>query len=430
MQEITDVFAREVLDSRGNPTIEVEVTVDDEYIARASVPSGASTGSREALELRDDEPGRYGGKGVQKAVGHVNDVLGPVVTGLDPSDQRLIDRIMLEKDGTSSKRKLGANSILGVSMACARAAAGSSGLPLYRYLGGAAANVLPTPMFNILNGGAHADNNIDIQEFMILPIGVDTCTGAIRCASEIYQTLKKVLTRRGLSTGVGDEGGFAPNLKTNREALDLIAEATERGGYRMGTDVVLALDVAASEFCEDGEYKLAGEGRTLRIDEMMAWYEELVEGYPIVSIEDGMDEGDTDGWKALTERLGERVQLVGDDLFVTNPDLLREGIKGGIANSILIKLNQIGTVSETFDAIHLAQSAGYGTVISHRSGETADTFIADLAVAVGAGQIKTGAPCRAERTAKYNQLIRIEEDLAEAARYAGGAPYGMLGSAD
>jgi enolase len=430
MQEITDVFAREVLDSRGNPTVEVEVTVDDEYIARASVPSGASTGSREALELRDGDAGRFGGKGVQKAVGHVNDVLGPAIAGLDPSDQRLIDQMLIEADGTPGKKQLGANAILGVSMAVARAAAGSSGLPLYRYLGGAGANLLPTPMFNILNGGAHADNNVDFQEFMILPVGVDTCTEAIRCAAEIYQTLKKVLKEKGLATGVGDEGGFAPNLESNSAALDLIEQAIDRAGYRVGEDVVFGLDVAASEFYEDGRYKLAGEGRALGIEEMVALYEELVRSHPIVSIEDGMHEGDTDGWKLLTERLGRKVQLVGDDLFVTNPELLREGIAGGIANSILIKLNQIGTVSETFDAIQMAQSAGYGTVISHRSGETCDTFISDLAVACGAGQIKTGAPCRGERTAKYNQLIRIEEDLAESARYAGADPYGTLGPAD
>jgi enolase len=425
MAEITSVLAREVLDSRGNPTVEVEVTVDDEIIGRASVPSGASTGSREALELRDGEDSRYGGKGVQKAVRHVMETLGPAIEGRDATEQRQIDQVLIDRDGTPSKRNYGANSILGVSMATARAAAGACGLPLYRYLGGAGAHLLPTPMFNILNGGAHADNNVDIQEFMILPAGLGSVSEAIRCAAEIYQALKKVCKERGLSTGIGDEGGFAPNLGANREALDLILTATEKAGYRPGDDIVLALDVAASEFKTDKGYDLAGEGRVLGVDELVKLYEGLVESYPIVSIEDGMDEADWDGWKAMTDALGDKVQLVGDDLFVTNPEIIHQGISTGTANAVLIKLNQIGTVSETLDAIALSLTNGYGAVISHRSGETEDTFIADLAVATGVGQIKTGAPARGERTAKYNQLMRIEEELAEAARYAGRSPYGL-----
>ncbi|MBP7147867.1 MAG: phosphopyruvate hydratase [Acidobacteria bacterium] len=423
MPEITSVWAREILDSRGNPTVEVDVTVDEEFVGRASVPSGASTGSREALELRDDEPSRFGGKGVQKAVRHVNEILGPAVEGLDPTDQRLLDQVLLERDGTPSKRNMGANAVLGVSMAAARAAAGMTGLPLFRYLGGAGARVLPTPMFNILNGGAHADNNVDIQEFMVLPVGVDSVAEAIRAASEVYHALKKVLREAGLASGVGDEGGFAPNLRSNRDALGLILQAIEKAGYRPGDDVALALDVAASEFKQEDGYHLDAEGRVLGPDELVAWYTELVEAYPIVSIEDGMAEGDWDGWKKLTDALGHRVQLVGDDLFVTNPEILRQGIEAGVANAILIKLNQIGSVSETFDAIDMARSAGYGAVISHRSGETEDTFISDLAVASGVGQIKTGAPARGERVSKYNQLLRIEEGLAEAARYAGRDPY-------
>lgn len=426
MSEITSVLAREILDSRGNPTVEVEVMVDDEIVGLASVPSGASTGSREALELRDEDMTRYGGKGVQKAVRHVNEILGPAVEGLDPTDQRLIDQVLLERDGTPSKRNLGANAVLGVSMAVARSAAGLVGLPLYRYLGGASARILPTPMLNVLNGGAHADNNVDIQEFMILPVGLESFTEAIRCSCEVYHALKKVVKGRGLSTGIGDEGGFAPNLKSNREALDLIMEGIEKAGFRPGEDVALALDVAASEFYKDGGYHLEAEGRVLDAEKLTAFYTELVEGYPIVSIEDGMAEGDWDGWKMLTDALGQRIQLVGDDLFVTNPEILAEGIQNGVANAILIKLNQIGSVSETFDAIEMAKAAGYGTIISHRSGETEDTFISDLAVATGSGQIKTGAPARGERVAKYNQLIRIEESLAEAARYAGRGPYGAV----
>ncbi len=425
MAEITSVYAREILDSRGNPTVEVEVTVDDEFIGRASVPSGASTGSREALELRDGEPTRFGGKGVQKAVRHVNEILGPAVEGLDPTDQRVIDQVMLERDGTPTKRELGANAILGVSMAVARAAAGLAGLPLYRYLGGARARVLPTPMLNILNGGVHADNNLDIQEFMIVPAGLDRYSEAIRAAAEVYQVLKKLLKEKGLNASIGDEGGFAPSLGSNREALDLIVEAIDRAGYRPGEDIFLAIDAAASEFWNEGSYRFEGEDRSA--SDLVGWYREIVEAYPVISIEDGLAEGDWDGWRELTNELGTRVQLVGDDIFVTNPDIIREGIDTGVANSVLIKLNQIGTVSETFDAIALAQSAAYGTVISHRSGETEDTFIADLAVAVGAGQIKTGAPARGERVAKYNQLLRIEEDLAEAAVYAGRDPYGFPG---
>ncbi len=424
MIEITNVFAREILDSRGNPTVEVEVVVEDDIVGRASVPSGASTGSREALELRDDEPSRYGGKGVQKAVRHVNEVLGPAIEGLDPTDQRLIDQIMLERDGTPSKRTYGANAILGVSMAVARAAAAASGLPLYRYLGGAGARVLPTPMLNIVNGGAHADNNIDVQEFMVVPAGLPSLTDAVRAGAEIYHALKKVLKDKGLATGVGDEGGFAPNLRSNREALDLILEAVTKAGYRPGEDVALALDVAASEFFHEDGYHLDGEGKILSAAELAGYYRELVDAYPIVSIEDGMAEGDWDGWKHLTQQLGSRVQLVGDDLFVTNPEIIREGIDNGIANAVLIKLNQIGSVSETLDAITMSLSAGYGAIVSHRSGETDDTFISDLAVASGAGQIKTGAPARGERTSKYNQLIRIEEKLAGAGRYAGFGPYG------
>ncbi len=425
MVEITNVQAREILDSRGNPTIEVEVTVDDDIVGRASVPSGASTGSREALELRDGEPARYGGKGVQKAVRHVNEILGPAVEGLDPTDQRVVDVVLIERDGTPGKRSLGANAILGVSMATARAAAVVTGLPLYRYLGGAGARVLPTPMMNILNGGAHADNNLDIQEFMIVPVGLSSVAEAVRGASEVYHALKKVLKERGLSTGIGDEGGFAPNLKSHREALDLMVEAIQKAGYRPGEDIALALDAAASEFHEGGSYHLEGEGKTFSVAEMVAWYKALAESYPIISLEDGMAEDDWDGWKLLTEEVGSKIQIVGDDLFVTNPEIIREGISQGVANAVLIKLNQIGTVSETLDAIALAQSAGYGAVISHRSGETEDTFIADLAVACGCGQIKTGAPARGERVNKYNQLIRIEEELADAARYAGVTPYNV-----
>lgn len=426
MAEITGVYGREILDSRGNPTVEVEVAVDDEVIGRAAVPSGASTGSREALELRDGESSRYGGKGVQKAVRHVNETLGPAIEGLDPLDQRMIDRVLIDRDGTPSKKNLGANAILGVSMAVSRAAAGVSGMPLYRYLGGARARMLPTPMLNIINGGAHADNNVDIQEFMILPVGFEVYGEAIRCAAEIFQTLKRVLKEKGLATGVGDEGGFAPNLGANKEALDLIIQAIEKAGYRTTEDVVLALDVAANEIKHDDGYHLSGEGQVLSSEEMVKWYEALIADYPmIISIEDGMDESDWDGWQALTEAIGNRCQLVGDDLFVTNTEILREGIEKRVANAILIKLNQIGTVSETFDTIAMAQASAYGTIISHRSGETEDTFISDLAVAVSAGQIKTGAPSRSERTAKYNQLIRIEEDLADGARYAGRHPYGV-----
>ena len=425
MAEITSVYAREILDSRGNPTVEVEVTVDDEIVGRASVPSGASTGSREALELRDGEPTRFGGKGVQKAVRHVNEILGPAIEGLDPTDQRVIDQVMLERDGTPTKRELGANAILGVSMAVARAAAGLAGLPLYRYLGGVRARVLPTPMLNILNGGVHADNNLDIQEFMIVPAGFDMYSEAIRAAAEVYQVLKKLLKEKGLNASIGDEGGFAPSLQSNREALDLIVEAVDRAGYRPGEDVFLAIDAAASEFWNEGNYRFEGEERSA--SDMVAWYREIVEAYPVISIEDGLAEGDWDGWRELTKDLGTRVQLVGDDIFVTNPGIIREGIDTGVANAVLIKLNQIGTVSETFDVIALAQSAAYGLVISHRSGETEDTFIADLAVASLAGQIKTGAPARGERVAKYNQLLRIEEDLAEAAVYAGRDPYGFPG---
>ncbi len=424
MPEITGVFGREVLDSRGNPTVEVDVTIDDDILGRAAVPSGASTGSREALELRDGEPGRFGGRGVLKAVRHVNEILGPAIEGYDPTDQRVIDQIMIERDATPSKRNLGANAILGVSMAVARAAASITGQPLYRYLGGVGAHLLPCPQFNILNGGAHADNNVDIQEFMILPVGAETFAEAVRFAAETYHALKAVLKEKGLGTGVGDEGGFAPNLSSNREALDLILAAIEKAGFRPGEDIELALDVAASELRTEGGYRLEGEGRTLDAGEMVRFYEELLDAYPIVSIEDGLAEDDWDGWKAMTEALTDRVQLVGDDIFVTNPEIIGEAIRKGVANAVLIKLNQIGTVSETLDAITMSVAAGYGAVISHRSGETEDTFIADLAVASGVGQIKTGAPCRTERVAKYNQLMRIEQDLADAAVFAGRRPYG------
>ncbi len=423
MTEITGVVAREILDSRGHPTVEVEVVVGDGLIGRAAVPSGASTGSREALEVRDGDAGRYGGKGVRKAVRHVNESLGPAIEGMDPCDQRVIDQILLDADGTPSKRNMGANAILGVSMAVARVAAKLCGLPLYRYLGGAGPCMLPTPMLNILNGGAHADNNVDIQEFMMLPVGSSTFAEAMRASAEIYHTLKGVLKERGLATAIGDEGGFAPNLGSNAEALDLIVEAVEKAGYRPGTDVVLALDAAASEFRQDDGYRLAAEGRTLSAAEMTDLYRDLCEKYPIVSIEDGLAEDDWDGWKEQTAALGDKIQIVGDDLFVTDPATIADGIKRGVANAVLIKLNQIGSVSETLDAIDMAVSHGYGAVISHRSGETEDTFIADLAVATGVGQIKTGAPARGERTAKYNQLLRIEEDLGEAARYAGSTPY-------
>ena len=419
MAVITDVYAREIMDSRGNPTVEVEVYLEDGTIGRAAVPSGASTGQFEAVELRDSESPRYLGKGVLQAVANVNDIIGPAILGFDASEQVAIDRIMIELDGTPNKAKLGANAILGVSMAVARAAAESYDLPLFQYLGGTNAKELPVPMMNILNGGAHADNNVDIQEFMIMPIGASSFMEALRYCAEVYHTLKGVLKAKGLATGVGDEGGFAPNLGSNEEALQVITEAIEKAGLVVGKDIVFAIDAASSEFYKDGKYHLAGEGKVKTAAEMVEYYAELCEKYPIYSIEDGLAEEDWEGWKLLTERLGKTVQLVGDDLFVTNTERLSRGIKEDTANAILIKVNQIGTLTETFDAIEMAKRAGYTAVISHRSGETEDSTIADIAVAVNAGQIKTGAPARSERVAKYNQLLRIEDMLAETAQYRG-----------
>lgn len=419
MPYITDVYAREVLDSRGNPTVEVEVLTESGAFGRALVPSGASTGEHEAVELRDGDENRYLGKGVQKAVNNVNEVIAPELEGLEVTSQNAIDRIMIELDGTKNKGKLGANAILGVSMAVAHAAADYLGVPLYNYLGGFNANTLPVPMMNILNGGDHADNNVDIQEFMILPVSAESMKEAVRIGAEVFHSLSKVLQSKGLNTAVGDEGGFAPNLSSNEEALETIVEAIEAAGYKPGEDILLAMDVASSEFYEDGKYNLAGEGVVRTAEEMVDWYEELVDKYPIVSIEDGLDENDWEGHKLLTERLGDRVQLVGDDLFVTNTEKLAQGIEQGVGNSILIKVNQIGTLTETFEAIEMAKRAGYTNVISHRSGETEDTTIADIAVATNAGQIKTGAPSRTDRVAKYNQLIRIEDQLQGMGNYAG-----------
>ncbi|GAB4286869.1 MAG: phosphopyruvate hydratase [Coriobacteriia bacterium] len=425
MSYITDVLAREILDSRGNPTVEVEVVLADGSWGRAAVPSGASTGAFETVELRDGDSARYLGKGVARAVANVNDVIGPELVGLDATDQRAIDTTLIELDGTPNKSSLGANAILGVSLAVARAAAESCELTLYSYIGGANASMLPVPMMNILNGGAHADNNVDLQEFMIMPVGAGTFAEGLRMCSEIYHTLKKVLQERGLATGVGDEGGFAPDLGSNEEALAVISEAVGQAGYTLGEQIVFALDPASTEFfdAERGVYVLSGEGRELSSAEMVEFWADLVERYPIVSIEDGMAEEDWDGWKLLTDRLGDSVQLVGDDLFVTNTERLARGIETGVANSILIKVNQIGTLTETLEAIQLAQRAGYTTVISHRSGETEDTTIADLAVAVNAGQIKTGAPARSDRVAKYNQLLRIEEELCDSSVYPGTAAF-------
>ncbi len=419
MAMITDVYAREILDSRGNPTVEVEVELEDGTVATAAVPSGASTGMFEAVELRDGVKDRYLGKGVQKAVENVNDIIAQALIGEEASDQVYIDELLISLDGSENKGNLGANAILGVSMAVARASAESAGLPLYQYIGGMNAKELPVPMMNILNGGAHADNNVDIQEFMIMPVGADDFSEALRMCAEVYHTLKKVLHDKGLASGVGDEGGFAPNLGSNEEALQVIMEAIEKAGYTPGEDIKLALDVASSEIYKDGSYHLAGEGKVLSAEEMVAYYEYLLEKYPIISIEDGLAEEDWDGWKVLTERLGKRIQLVGDDLFVTNTERLARGIELGVGNSILIKVNQIGTLTETLDAIELAKRAGYTCVISHRSGETEDTTIADIAVAVNAGQIKTGAPNRSERVAKYNQLLRIEDMLGSSSQYRG-----------
>ncbi|MBW3085631.1 Enolase [Austwickia sp. TVS 96-490-7B] len=421
MASIEAIGAREILDSRGNPTVEVEVVLEDGTMARAAVPSGASTGAFEAVELRDGDKGRYLGKGVEKAVDHVVEDLQPRLLGYDAADQRLIDNEMLAVDGTDNKGSMGANAILGVSLAVARAAADSAGLPLYRYVGGPNAHVLPVPMMNILNGGSHADSNVDIQEFMIAPIGAASFKEALRMGAEVYHHLKKVLHDKGLATGLGDEGGFAPNLDSNRAALDLIGEAVKAAGYDFGKDIAVALDVAASEFYEDGTY--AFEGGKKSAAEMIEYYAELVEAYPLVSIEDPLNEDDWDGWKAITERLGDKVQLVGDDLFVTNPKRLRRGIESATANALLVKVNQIGSLTETLDAVTMAQVNGYKCMMSHRSGETEDTTIADLAVATNCGQIKTGAPARSERVAKYNQLLRIEEDLDDAAVYAGAAAF-------
>jgi enolase len=419
MALIDAVYAREILDSRGNPTVEVDVVLDDGSVGRAAVPSGASTGVHEAVELRDGDKKRYQGKGVLKAVDNVNDIIADALIGLDPIRQVEIDEMLIRLDGTKNKGKLGANAMLGVSMAVAKAAAESLDIPLYQYLGGVNAKELPVPMMNILNGGAHADNNVDIQEFMIMPVGAKSFAEALRINAEIYHTLKAVLKGKGLGTGVGDEGGFAPNLNSNEEALQVIVEAIKKAGYKAGKDVMLAIDTAASGLYKGGKYHLAGEGVTKTSAQMVDWYADLCDKYPIISLEDGLAEDDWKGWKLLTEKLGSKVQIVGDDLFVTNVERLAKGIEMGVANSILIKLNQIGTITETFSAIEMAKRAGYTAVVSHRSGETEDSTIADVVVATNAGQIKSGAPCRSERVAKYNQLLRIEEDLASAAQYNG-----------
>ncbi|MBW1602756.1 phosphopyruvate hydratase [Streptomyces sp. JJ66] len=421
MPSIDVVVAREILDSRGNPTVEVEVGLDDHSTGRAAVPSGASTGAFEALELRDGDQARYGGKGVEKAVLAVIEQIGPELVGYDATEQRLIDQAMLDLDATADKSSLGANAILGVSLAVAHAASEASDLPLFRYLGGPNAHLLPVPMMNILNGGSHADSNVDIQEFMIAPIGAESFSEALRWGTEVYHALKAVLKERGLSTGLGDEGGFAPNLGSNREALDLILDAVRKAGYTPGRDIALALDVAASEFAKDGAYQFEGQSRTAA--EMTAYYAELVEAYPLVSIEDPLFEDDWEGWQTITAQLGDKVQLVGDDLFVTNPERLQRGIDDKAANSLLVKVNQIGSLTETLDAVELAQRNGFTCMMSHRSGETEDVTIADLAVATNCGQIKTGAPARSERVAKYNQLLRIEEILDDAAVYAGRSAF-------
>ncbi|MBL5974089.1 MAG: phosphopyruvate hydratase [Candidatus Leucobacter sulfamidivorax] len=421
MAFVDAVIAREILDSRGNPTVEVEVGLTDGSVGRAAVPSGASTGAFEAYELRDGDGDRYLGKGVRKAVDAVFDELGPAIDDLEASDQRLVDQALTETDGTDNKQRLGANAILGVSLAVAHAAAESAGLPLYRYLGGPTANTLPVPLMNIINGGAHADTGVDIQEFMAVPLGAETFSEGLRWGVEVYHALKALLKEKGLTTALGDEGGFAPDLPSNADALDLIVEAITRAGYEPGRDVALALDVASTEFFENGVYRFEGKDRTAA--EMAAYYRDLADRYPLVSIEDPLAEDDWEGWKTLTDELGDRVQLVGDDLFVTNPARLADGIAQGAANSILVKVNQIGTLTETLDAVQLAQRAGYTAVMSHRSGETEDVTIADLAVATDCGQIKTGAPARSDRVAKYNQLLRIEEELGAAARYAGRAAF-------
>jgi enolase len=418
---IEAVEAREILDSRGNPTVEVEVLLEDGTVSRAAVPSGASTGAFEAYELRDGDKKRYLGKGVQKAVDAVIDVIGPEIEGFDAADQRLIDAALIELDGTDNKKSLGANAILGVSLAVAKAAADSADLPLFRYLGGPNAHTLPVPMLNVINGGSHADSNVDIQEFMLLPIGAETFSEGLRWGVETYHALKSILHSKGLSTGLGDEGGFAPNLDSNRDALDLLVEAITKAGFKVGTDIALGLDVAATEFFEKGKYNF--EGKKITAGDLSAYYADLVSSYPLVSIEDPLAEDDWEGWAQLTSELGDKTQIVGDDLFVTNPERLATGIEKGTANSILVKVNQIGTLTETLDAVRLAQRSGYTAILSHRSGETEDTTIADLAVATDCGQIKTGAPARSERVAKYNQLLRIEEELDGAAVYAGRSAF-------
>jgi enolase len=428
MTEIESIFAREILDSRGQPTVEVEVALRCGCVGRAAVPSGASTGTREALELRDGDPTRFLGKGVTRAVENVNGTIAETLVGEDAADQPAIDRALIDLDGTPNKQNLGANATLGVSMACAKAAADAHDLPLYRYLGGTNARTLPVPQMNVVNGGAHADNNLDIQEFMIVPLGFDTFARALRAGSEVFHTLKKLLKEKGLVTAVGDEGGFAPNLGSNAEALEFLVRAIEKAGYRPGEQIALAVDVAASELFDEGTYALAGEGKKgLKAAQMIEYFRDLADRFPIVSIEDGLAEGDWEGWKRMTSVLGGSLQIVGDDIFVTNPEILRRGIAEGTANSILIKLNQIGTVTETLDAIEMARIAGYTTVISHRSGETEDSTIADLAVAVNAGQIKTGSLSRSDRIAKYNQLLRIEEQLADEARFPGASAFRHAG---
>jgi enolase len=427
--QIHEIIAREILDSRGNPTVEVDVVLEGGVMGRAMVPSGASTGTREALEMRDKQAKRFGGKGVRKAVDHVNKVIGPALAGIEAVNQVFIDNAMIEMDGTPNKSKLGANAMLGVSIAVARAAAAWLKMPLYRYIGGCNAKDLPVPMLNVLNGGEHADNNVDIQEFMIVPIGASSFSEALRCGAECYHSLKGVLKKKGLSTAVGDEGGFAPNLRSNEEALEVLVEGVGKAGFKMGKDVVLALDAAASELYSSGKYKLDAEKQPVKSsEEMIEMYASWVKKYPIASIEDGMAEGDWKGWKLMTEALGDKIQIVGDDIFVTNPKILAKGIREQAANSILIKLNQIGTVTETLDTIQMALRAGFTCVVSHRSGETEDTTISDLAVALNLGQIKTGAPCRGERNAKYNQLLRIEEELGDDARYPGRTVFPRLGA--
>jgi len=425
--EITSIHAREILDSRGNPTVEVETELENGTVGRAAAPSGASTGAFEAVELRDGDKKRYMGKGVLKAVDNINSIIAPELEGMDALYQREIDQMMLDLDGTENKSKLGANAILGVSLSAAKAVALSLQMPLYRYLGGINGHVLPSPMMNILNGGEHADNSVDLQEFMIMPLGAGTFSEGLRMGAEVFHNLKKVLGKDGLNTAVGDEGGFAPDLKTNEDAIKYIIKAIETAGYKPGKDIFIALDPASTEFFEKGKYNLKGEGKVLTPDEMVDYYAGLIEKYPIISIEDGMAEEDWDGWKKLTEKVGDKVQLVGDDLFVTNTKRLKKGIEMGVANSILIKVNQIGTLSETMDAIEMATRAGYTAVISHRSGETGDTTIADLVVGLNAGQIKTGAPSRTDRVCKYNQLLRIEDDLGDMAEYLGKDAFYNLG---